>query len=274
MVTKRVIANPQSKGNTGKSTHVGCLAPYYDSNEISWTGSDTDSRHGTFSNRYPNRTKRYTMENAEEAKGAIASLFRRFLADDVPVHIIDCAAQSYAAFIAAVEQLNLFTRCSEQGVRMTLTLFPTDEYESMANFAGIVEFAEDAVDYLIVHNPARSRGDLYRGSALERTMIALGAKSVTMPTLMPETILAMERAESIAGRGITFAEFAMPSNKYIDPILMGDMQWALNDMFAQYDDVADLLLPTELAAQITAKQSKPARRSKNHSTKFQLNFGD
>ena len=116
----------------------------------------------------------------------------------------------------------------------------------MRNFADIVEFAEDSVDYVIVHNPAKNRGDLYRGSALERTMIELGAKSITMPRLMPDTILAMERAESIAGRGITFAEFAQPGSKYIDPILMGDMQWALNDIFAQYESIADLLLPTEL----------------------------
>ena len=82
--------------------------------------------HGTglFFNRNPGQTTQYSMETIEEAKGAYASLFRRFRMDEAPVHVIDCAAQSDAAFIAAVEQLDLFTRCSEHGIRMTLTLFP------------------------------------------------------------------------------------------------------------------------------------------------------
>ncbi len=273
MISKQIIANPQSKGGAGKSTHVSFLTTYYDSNEVVWTGSDADTRHATFLNRHPKQTMQYSMDTPEDAKRAFASLFRRFQIDEAPVHVIDCAAQSDAAFIAAVEQLDIFARCSEQGIRMTLTLFPTDEYESMVNFASIVEFAEDAVDYIIVHNPAKNRGDLYKGSALERTMVELGAKSIIMPRLMPDTILAMERAESIAGRGITYAEFALPGNTYIDPVLMGDMQWALNDIFAQYDKIANLLLPTKLATEIIAKQVRSVSRNKDRSTKFRLNFG-
>ena len=274
VVQRRLIANSQSKGNMGKSTMVETVVAYYDSNSIPWKGSDTDSRHGTFSYRHPTQVKQYSMEGTDDAKGAFANILRHFLTDDEPVHIIDCAAQSDASFVAAIEQLNLFGLCAKHGIRMTLMLFPTDEFESMQNFANLVEFAEDEVDYLVVHNPAKSRGDLYKGSALESALVELGANSIVMPKMLPDTFLAMERAEAIAKRGITFAELAIPGNLHMDPILMGDLQWTLNNVFAQYESVADFLLPTKLAAAIKERRTKPTNRPKIRSPKLGLNFGN
>src|ERR1035438_4204821 len=49
--------------------------------------------------------------------------------------------------------------------------------------------AIDRVDYVIVNNPAKARGDLFKGSPLERQLIEFGAKAVTLPAITPTTLL-------------------------------------------------------------------------------------
>jgi acetyl-CoA acetyltransferase len=45
----------------------------------------------------------------------------------------------------------------------------------------------DQVDYVIVHNPVRARGDLFRNSGLERKLKEFGAQEVTLPGITPTT---------------------------------------------------------------------------------------
>ena len=71
-------------------------------------------------------------------------------------------------------------------------------------------------------------------------------------------------------RGLSFAELSDPDAKYLERLLAGEIQWAMQRMFRQYDAIADLLLPTELAS-----REKPVARA-NESPKAepqpQLNF--
>ena len=102
---------------------------------------------------------------------------------------------------------------------------------------------------MIVHNPAKARGDLFKGSQLESQLTNFGAKAITLPTITPTTLLAAEKAESIAKRGLSFAELSNPDTNYLERLLAGEIQWAMQRMFRQYDAIADLLLPVELIPQ-------------------------
>jgi len=62
-------------------------------------------------------------------------------------------------------------------------------------------------------------------------------------------LLAAEKAESIAKRGLSFAELSNPETKYLERLLAGEIQWAMQRMFGQYDAIADLALPSELIPQ-------------------------
>ena len=97
-----------------------------------------------------------------------------------------------------------------------------------------------------------------------------GAKAITLPTITPTTLLAAEKAEAIAKCGLSFAELSNPDAKYLERLLAGEIQWAMQRMFRQYDAIADLLLPTELAS-----REKPGARA-NENPKAepqpQLNF--
>ena len=245
-ISRRIHLNPQSKGNLGKSFEAEFRVAWLDRHGLAWNGSDLDDRHHTFASRHPENVRSYQLGNEHESKTALLSLFRRVLKDTAPVHVIDTRAQADALILGALEELQVLDVCADEGVRLTFFLFPTDDTESMNNVGRLFLYAGDRVDYVIVHNPMKARGDLFRGSALEKQLQAYGARAVTLPFITPTTLLAMEKAEAVAKRGLSFAELSHVEARYLDRFLAGEIQWAMQKMFRQYDAIADLLLPTEL----------------------------
>jgi hypothetical protein len=270
-LTRRIHLNPQSKGNLGKSLEAEFRTAWLDQLGISWNGSDLDDRHHTFASRHPEAVRSYPLGNQQESKTALLSLFRRVLKDSAPVHVIDTRAQADALILGALEELQVLEVCAEQGVRLTFFLFPTDDTESMNNVAQLFLHAGDRVDYVIVHNPAKARGDLFRGSQLEKELTAFGARSITMPALTSTTLLAAEKAEAVAKRGLSFAELSRVEAGHLERLLAGEIQWAVARMFRQYDGVADLLLPTEL---IPKQKSVPTTATPPSEPNPELNFGE
>ena len=57
---------------------------------------------------------------------------------------------------------------------------------------------------------------------------------------------------------MSFAELSNPDTKYLERLLVGEIQWAMQRMFRQYDTIADLLLPTELIPQPKAAAANVA----------------
>lgn len=270
-ITRRIHLNPQSKGNLGKSLEAEFRTAWLDRLGIPWNGSDLDDRHNTFASRHPEVVRSYPLGNQQESKTALLSLFRRVLKDTAPVHVIDTRAQADALILGALEELQVLEVCDEQGVRLTFFLFPTDDTESMTNVGQLFLHAGDRVDYVIVHNPAKARGDLFRGSQLEKELTAFGAQSITLPALTSTTLLAAEKAESVAKRGLSFAELSRADAGHLERLLAGEIQWAMARMFQQYDRVGDLLLPTEL---IPNQKSAPTAASPPPESNPELNFGE
>ncbi len=199
------------------------------------------------------------------------SLFRRVLKDAAPVHIIDTRAQADALILTALEELQVLDICAEQGVRLTFFLFPTDDTESMTNVGKLFLYGGDSVDYVIVHNPAKARGDLFKNSQLEKRLLDYGAKAVALPMITPTTLLAAEKAEAIAKRGLSFAELSRTETGHMERLLAGEIQWAMQKMFRQYDAIADLLLPTEF---IPKEKAAPTKEKSKTEPQPQLNFGE
>jgi hypothetical protein len=71
---------------------------------------------------------------------------------------------------------------------------------------------------------------------------------------------------------LSFAEVATPSAAHLELMLAGEMQWAMQQMFRQYDLIADLLVPSEQMPEVepqTEPTAKPAR-----SKQPMLNLGE
>jgi hypothetical protein len=270
-ITRRIHLNPQSKGNLGKSFEAEFRTAWLESLGVPWNGSDLDDRHHTFAARHLEAVRSYQLGNEHESKTALLSLFRRVLKDTTPVHIIDTRAQADALILSAIEELQVLDVCAEQNVRLTFFLFPTDDTESMMNLGRLFLYAGDRVDYVIVENPAKARGDLFKGSQLEKQLHDFGAKSVTLPAITPTTLLAIEKAEATTKRGLSFAELSHVETQHLERLLAGEIQWALQRMFYQYDDIVDLLLPTDL---IPTEESVAKSETAKIAPQPQLNFGE
>jgi hypothetical protein len=74
------------------------------------------------------------------------------------------------------------------------------------------------------------------------------------------TLLAIKRAEAKVGRKLNFAEVATPGAAHLELMLAGEMQWAMQQMFRQYDAIADLLVPEQQLPEVQP-QSEPAPKS-------------
>jgi hypothetical protein len=268
---RRIHLNPQSKGNLGKSFEAEFRTAWLESLDVPWTGSDLDDRHHTFAGRHPESVRSYQLGNEHESKSSLLSLFRRVLIDSTPVHIIDTRAQADALIVAALEELQVLEICRESDVRLTFFLFPTDDTESMMNLANLFHFAGDRVNYVIVYNPVKARGDLFKGSRLEAQLFEFGAKAITLPAITPTTLLAMEKAESKAKRGLSFAELSHVELGHLERLLAGEIQWAMQRMFRQYESIAELLLPADFVPKVSAGPVIAALKPEFHAN---LNFGD
>ena len=251
-----IHANPSSKGGAGKSLEARLRVTYLDHHLVKWSGSDLDDRHMSFKKRHPNEVKSFKIGNSHESKGTFMNMFRSILRDARPVHVIDTRAQADELFMFAVKELNFFTLCRQQNISMTLFLFPSDDSESMENFRTLVKFSAGMANLIVVRNPARNECKLYSGSPIEKALGDLGAKTITLPYISSPTMYGMERAEAKASRGISFAEFASLGSGHLEPIMVGEIQSVLLQMYQQYDAIVEMLLPAELAAKIKEKATK------------------
>jgi hypothetical protein len=84
-------------------------------------------------------------------------------------------------------------------------------------------FAGDRVDYIIVHNPAKVRTNLFKKSNIEAELKRFGAREITLPTVTSITLLAIKHAEKKAGRKLTFAEAATPGTPHLELMPVGEM---------------------------------------------------
>ncbi len=238
-ITKRIHINPQSKGSLGKSFEAEFRTAWLDYHGMHWNGSDLDDRHHSFADRHPDQVQSYTLGNDDDSKSTLLGLFRNVPRNEAPVHVIDCRAQADGLIVQALDSLRLLESFAAQGIRFTFFLFPSEDTESMNNLLDLFYFAGDRVDYVIVHNPAKVRTNLFKKSNIEAELKRFGAREITLPTVTSITLLAIKRAEAKDGRKLSFAEAATPGAPHLELMLAGEMQWAMQQMFRQYDAIAD-----------------------------------
>ncbi len=262
-ISKRIHINPQSKGSLGKSFEAEFRTAWLDYHDIHWNGSDLDDRHHSFADRHPEQVQSYVLGNDDDSKSTLLGLFRNVSRSDASVHVIDCRAQADGLIVQALDSLQLLESLAAQGIRFTFLLFPSEDTESMNNLLDLFFFAGDRVDYVVVHNPAKVRTNLFKKSNIEAELKKFGAKEITLPVITSITLLAIKRAEAKAGRKLSFAEAATPGAPHLELMLAGEMQWAMQQMFRQYDLVADLLVPSEQMPELEP-QTEPAAKSSRH----------
>ena len=280
-ITRRIHLNPQSKGNLGKSFEAEFPhCAWLDQLGVQWNGSDLDDRHHTFAGRHKDAVRSYQLGNEQESKTALLSLFpaecsktpRRFtsLTRFAPRR----TRSSWRHWRNCRCSMSCAGRAGRwRGVDSLLPpLFPTDDTESMTNAGRLFLYAGDRVDYVIVHNPAKARGDLFKGSPLERQLAEFGAKTITLSTITLTTLLAAEKAEASAQCGLSFAELSRFEAGHLERLLAGEIQWAMQRMFLnKYDSIAESWFFAN-GAHSPNQKLPPQRERKIERPQPQLNF--
>jgi hypothetical protein len=269
-INKRIHINPQSKGSLGKSFEAEFRTAWLDYHGIQWNGSDLDDRHHSFADRHPEQVQSYKLGSEDESKSTLLGLFRNVSRSDAPVHVIDCRAQADGLIVQALDSLQIISSLATEGIRFTFFLFPSEDTESMNNLLELFYFAGDRVDYVIVHNPAKVRTNLFKKSNIEAELKRFGAREITLPTVTTITLLAIKRAEAKAGRKLSFAEAATPGTPHLELMLAGEMQWAMQQMFRQYDLIADLLVPSEQMPEVEPQSEPAAKPARSKQPMFNL----
>ncbi len=263
--TSRLLATVQSKGNLGKSTECLARIEWLNRHTIEWQAYDLDDAHRSIFKRYPIQTKLLAVSGPESAE-QLLRVFRS--AGRTPVQIMDARAQATDEILRVIQRTHFLSIAADQGIRMTVFLFPFDDLATMENLEMIVRELGDAVDYVIVRNPAKNQTRMYDGSGLQSILTEWSAVEITLPVLFKSTLLQLDELEARHGRGIPWSEAIGNRDLKLDAFARGDLESFLTDTFAQYDAVATQLLPEDAAAMV-----KPAKASRTESkATFQSRF--
>jgi hypothetical protein len=255
---KKIHINPQSKGSLGKSFEVETRAAFLDGIGVAWHGYDLDDRHHTFLDRHPDKVELVSLEDG--ATDAMLGLVKDALSRPEPVILIDCRAQADALIMEAFNSLSIFQRAAQDGAEFIISLFPSDDNESLANLAEIAKWGYGQAQFLIIRNPTKSKARIFDVSPLKGTLIEkLGARELSIPSVTPTTLGILEKEEREARRAISFSEFA-EGYPGVDALCTGEIAYLLSRMARQYCEVAGMLLPaSELEKVPKLSAPKPTR---------------
>jgi len=267
-IKSRLLATVQSKGNLGKSTECLARIEWLKSLGIEWQAYDLDDAHRSIVKRYPAQTKLISVSGPESAE-QLLRVFRN--AGRTPVQIMDARAQATDEILRVIQRTHFLSVAADQGIRMTVFIFPFDDLATMQNLETVVRELGDAVDYVIVRNPAKNPTRMFDGSGLQSILTEWGAPEITMPVLFKSTLLQLDELEARHGRGITWAEAIGNRDLKLDIFARGDLESFLADLHGEYDTIAGHLLPTDMAADVQPEQPTAKQTKANFQSRFNFN---
>ena len=253
----RLVTCLQQRGNIGKSTVFTALAEYCEHRGVGWQGFDLDADNRSFSRIFPDKVTLRTL--AEEPAGEVIKLAK--LSAEAPVTLIDPRAHLGEEILAGWDVIHFPEYFSSLHGRITVLLFPGDDLEILTDIDRIVGHLGNAVDYLIVHNPARQpRHRMFDGSALEADLLKFGALQMQVPVLLATVRNHLAALEAELDRGVSHVEAAKNFELPLDGLVRLVVEDWTKTLFRRFDTIAGHLLPTSFAAQIDRSGTPQAPR--------------
>jgi hypothetical protein len=267
-IKSRLLATVQSKGNLGKSTECLARIEWLKSLSVEWQAYDLDDAHRSVFKRYPEQTKLISVSGPESAE-QLLRVFRN--AGRTPVQIMDARAQATDEILRVMQRTHFLSVAADQGIRMTVFVFPYDDLATMQNLETVVRELGDAVDYVVVRNPAKNPTRMFDSSGLQSILKEWHGAEITMPVLFKSTLLQLDELEARHGRGISWAEAIGNRDLKLDVFARGDLESFLAEIHSEYDSIAGHLLPTNLAAEVQPKKPAAAAAKANFQSRFNFN---
>lgn len=177
-----------------------------------------------------------------------------------PVTVVDPQAHQKQPFLTALAKTHLLDNLKDAA--LVVPVFPQDSIDVLEDISDTVQLLlrHKNVQFLVVKVPSKSKSFLlYEGSELQKLLLDTGAKEIEMPTLLLDTRNHLIELELKYDRGISAAEAATNTEIAVDPLHRGVLEFWLNDLFAQFDRAADLLVPTARLEAVKARIPHPAQ---------------
>jgi hypothetical protein len=225
-----------SVGQIGKSLVLGeGIASWLQYANIPHALIDCDHEHRTLSDRF---------QDAVFAPVHSSDDFRLLFEElgGLPVDIIDLPAQQTTFFMDCFHQFHTLELLASKAVRMTIFIFAAELPAAIQSAARIVETFHDAVDYVIVENPARFKSNGFYRSRVAKSLTTLGAKKLEIPFITATTWEEIKKLSAHEGRWLSLTE----SKEKLSISSRADVEYFLGQMTVRCEDIADILVP-ELA---------------------------
>jgi hypothetical protein len=119
-------------------------------------------------------------------------------------------------------------------------IFASDERAAINSAHQIISAFDSHADYVIVKNPARFTSAIFDSSKPSVLLKKMGAQTIEIPRITGATMETLDAASRRAKKPLTFREG--------EPLLEIGSKWELqhwrNRLFAQLEDVANVLVPS------------------------------
>jgi hypothetical protein len=241
----RIICSLQSTGRIGKSTVAQALISWFGFAGVEFAAVDADGEHQTLSRWYPDIVTRLPFRETDDLLPILNET------GFMPAMLIDYPAQSTQSLLSAFAHFQAFDFFESKNTRLTSLIFASDERPAMASAAEIISTFGPRSDYIIVKNPARFQSEIFMHSQLPNMLAEYSAPTIEIGRITRTTLDHLDAESAKAKKALTFreAEKLLPAGSVIE------LQSWRNRLFAQFEDICDLLLPTEVSKRVERPES-------------------
>jgi hypothetical protein len=241
----RIICSLQSTGRIGKSTVAQALISWFGFAGVEFAAIDADGEHQTLSRWYPNIATRLPFRETDDLLPVLNET------GSMPAMLIDYPAQSTQTLLSALAHFQAFDFFESKSTRLTSLIFASDERPAMASAAEIVTTFGPRSDYIIVKNPARFQSEIFMHSQLPKMLAEYAAPTIEIGRITRTTLEHLDAESAKAKKALTFreAEKLLPAGSIIE------LQSWRNRLFAQFEDICDLLLPAKVNKRVERPQN-------------------
>ena len=233
-------ARYNQKGRIGKSTVAQALISWFGFAGVEFAAIDADGEHQTLSRWYPDIVTRLPFRETDDLLPVLNET------GSMPAMLIDYPAQSTQSLLSAFAHFQAFDFFESKNTRVTSLIFASDERPAMASAAEIISTFGPRSDYIIVKNPARFQSEIFMHSQLPSMLAEYSAPTIEIGRITRTTLDHLDAESAKAKKALTFreAEKLLPAGSVIEL-----HSWR-NRLFAQFEDICDLLLPAEVIKRV------------------------
>ena len=231
---RRTLTSLQSTGRIGRSTLKQGLMSWFSYAGIEFNAIDADPEHHTLSSWYPDLTDKKPYRDDNDLLAILNTV------GEATVQLIDFPSQETQSILRAFEHFNAFKLFAAKNTRPTVFIFASDERAAMLSAHQIISSFESHADYVIVENPARFTSQVFYHSRLPELLKSFKAPTIQIPRITGTTMEILDDASKRMKKALSFRE--------AEPVLEIGSRFELehwrNRLFAQFEDIADILLPS------------------------------